>query len=54
VEAWAHQPAREERADGVGDNRGGEGARPGSTGGGDPRRFSAAGLVLRRGSGGGA
>jgi hypothetical protein len=54
VEARAHQPGREEGADGVGDNGGGGGARPGSTGGEDLRRFSAVGPVLRRGSGGGA
>jgi hypothetical protein len=51
----AGPPARERGgADGVGDNGGGGGARPGSTGGEDPRRFSAAGPVLRWGSGGGA
>jgi hypothetical protein len=32
----------------------GEGLDRGSAGGGDPRRFSAVGPVLRRGSGGGA
>jgi hypothetical protein len=41
-------------ANGVGDNGGGEGLDRGSTGGGDPRRFSTVGPVLRRGSGGGA
>jgi hypothetical protein len=54
VEVRAHQPGREEGADGVGDNGGGEGLDWGSTGGEDPRRFSAVGPVLRRGSGGGA
>jgi hypothetical protein len=54
AEARAHQPGREEGADGVGDNGGGGGARPGSTGGEDPPRFSTVGPVLRRGSGGGA
>jgi hypothetical protein len=52
AEARAHQPGRGEGADGVGDNRGGEGLDRGSTGGGDPRRFSAVGPVLRRGGGG--
>jgi hypothetical protein len=46
VEARAHQPGTGEGADGVGDNGGGKGLDRGSTGGEDPRRFSAAGPVL--------
>jgi hypothetical protein len=54
AEVRAHQPGRGEGADGVGDNGGGEGLDRGSTGSGDPRRFSAVGPVLRWGGGGGA